>query len=726
MREPSRSPTSGSSLPCCPSPDLLAHPEVAGSEPRSADTVIIREAFQSTANGASETEINFSQFNWISGTMTVANVSRNEEGGERGGSDNGGEGGGGSAGCVLLDGSDVYGAKRPDGWLDTMRRYACPLPTGTAAFVLIDVLQVKANRISLTLDGAGNGGPTYTEGSAHTALHLEEYFHTENAAELAQDASGNPLAQELPFDSTANPRTSRCGHVDLQSITNASAVLLQPRCGIGNWRGADGVGVIGGFAAAAGGHFVVDGLVTAPDRWLRPNYYKKRRFRFVTHAPTDSSGDVRAFVLAPASAQNRSIPPMVTLSSCSADIGCDTVSGASPLTCSCIELCVGSTLRWAVVRQAELVALHVIGACDESGSTRNASLVHEVREAAIGPWPSPPPPTSPPYSPVHPPFSPPPAPPPAPPPIPPPNPPPSPPPSMPPSPPLPAPPPPPPPSPPPTPPPFPPSPPPPLPPPAPPPSPPPPRYPPFAPLPSGAVVVPVQATVIELGLTIAGDVASFDDTQKASLKETLKTELNCLEKVWCFLEVRVSAAGSINVAAILTIPDAAGGNATTVQQAATTLAAQPAASLSSSLGVSVEVTPSVQVSTGVTVPLAVAPPPPSPPPTPPPMSPPPSPAPSLPPPTSPVAASPSVAAGPLASPPSVTPTTGPNGGGSNQTPASANELPIGIITGAGGGVCLLICLFGVWLKKKRQANDMDKVVQPTRTHAPAASATVSI
>ena len=207
------------------------------------------------------------------------------------------------------------------------------------------------------------------------------------------------------------------------------------------------------------------------------------------------------------------------------------------------------------------------------------------------------------------------------------------------------------------------------PPPSPSPSPPLPHYPPFAPLPSGAVVVHVEATVVELGLTIAGDVASFDDTQKESLKEMLKVELNCLEKDGCYLEVRVSAAGSINVAAILTIPDAAGGNATAVQQAATTLAAQPAASLSTSLGVSVTSAPRIQVTTGVTVPLAVAPPPPSPPPTPPPMSPPPSPAPIF---------------------------------DTNQTPVSADEFPIGILAGAGGGAALvLIVLLARAMSSKR-------------------------
>ena len=227
--------------------------------------------------------------------------------------------------------------------------------------------------------------------------------------------------------------------------------------------------------------------------------------------------------------------------------------------------------------------------------------------------------------------------------------------------------------------------------------------------------MPVVATVVELGLTIAGDVASFDDAQKANLKESLQTQLNCLEKDGCFLEVRVSSAGSINVAAILTIPDAAGGNATAVQQAANTMAAQPASSLSVSLGVSVEVMPSVQISTSVTVPLAVAPPPPSPPPSPLPSPPLPSPpVPSPPPSASPT---PPVPAPTSLSPSTSSPTTGPNGGGSNQTPASEDDSPIGIIAGAAGGLCLLLCLYGVWLKR-REATTVEKMVH-TRSNVTA-------
>ena len=144
--------------------------ELLDNNPAGHNTVIVREAFQSSANGQDETEINFSQFNFVSGRMLVANISR-------------GDGGGGSgdaeAPCVLLDGSAVYGAERPDGWLDVMRRYACPIASvGTHAFLVVDVLRVKEGRVALALDGDGHGGPTYTEGEAHAKLQLDEYFFT--------------------------------------------------------------------------------------------------------------------------------------------------------------------------------------------------------------------------------------------------------------------------------------------------------------------------------------------------------------------------------------------------------------------------------------------------------------------------------------------------------------------------------------------------------------------
>ena len=161
--------------------------------------------------------------------------------------------------------------------------------------------------------------------------------------------------------------------------------------------------------------------------------------------------------------------------------------------------------------------------------------------------------------------------------------------------------------------------------------PPPPPRPPFSPIGAGETVASVPSTVVQLGLTISSDIASFE-ASKASLAASLKVELRCNEPS-CFLELRATTAGSVNVDVILTIPDstAAEGCAATaastsaaVQQAAIALVAKPVADLTASLGVSVASRTSVQVATGVMAALIVvaAPPPSLPSPVPPSPSPP--------------------------------------------------------------------------------------------------------
>ena len=59
---------------------------------------------------------------------------------------------------------------------------------------------------SIVRYGAQYGGPNFKEAlPAAQRLHLEEYFHTETSAPLAEDAMGNRLAEELPFDRSADP-----------------------------------------------------------------------------------------------------------------------------------------------------------------------------------------------------------------------------------------------------------------------------------------------------------------------------------------------------------------------------------------------------------------------------------------------------------------------------------------------------------------------------------------
>jgi len=147
-----------------------------------------------------------------------------------------------------------------------------------------------------------------------------------------------------------------------------------------------------------------------------------------------------------------------------------------------------------------------------------------------------------------------------------------------------------------------------------------------------------MATVLQLGLTIRGDMASFGATELGNLTSMLSTSLKCYHPA-CSMTVRASA-GSVLLSITLTIPNDGPGNvsATVVAAAASAsaLVATNASQLSSILGVTVEGTSPLSVQTAVSVPIVVAPPPPSPPPpSPPPPSPPPSPPPPSPPPPSP-------------------------------------------------------------------------------------------
>ena len=142
-------------------------------------------------------------------------------------------------------------------------------------------------------------------------------------------------------------------------------------------------------------------------------------------------------------------------------------------------------------------------------------------------------------------------------------------------------------------------------------------------------MVQVRATVVSLGLTIAGDVASFGAAQQAALRASLRASTGCEEPA-CFLELRIQA-GSIDVEGLLTIPHEASATGTgaaatiptptatiaAVQAAATTLVTSPPATISSALGVPVtSADPEVGTLADVVVPLAVAPPPPLLPPSP--------------------------------------------------------------------------------------------------------------
>eukprot|EP00438_Fugacium_kawagutii_P026472 Skav202783 [mRNA] locus=scaffold326:487231:501497:+ [translate_table: standard] len=267
------------------------------NNPAGHNTVVVREAFKD-----GET-INFSQLHWAVGQISTSDTMTDEIGP-----------------CLELDGSVPYGAERPDGWMQIMRRSACPLADGS--FVLIDVLQVKKDRTAMNLYGALYGGPNFNEAEPPTQrLHLEEFFHTDTAADLAEDAQGNRLPEELPFERGSDPGKYKwCSHVDPVLQPGAASILLQAQCGLGDFRPADGFGMVSGFSTAgeahpSGGRFVYDGLVTTVDRWFREHWLRKRRFRFVGDQAVGPEGDVRLFVLSPS--LNATEAPKV--GSCDAD-----------------------------------------------------------------------------------------------------------------------------------------------------------------------------------------------------------------------------------------------------------------------------------------------------------------------------------------------------------------------------------------------------------------------
>ena len=157
------------------------------------------------------------------------------------------------------------------------------------------------------------------------------------------------------------------------------------------------------------------------------------------------------------------------------------------------------------------------------------------------------------------------------------------------------------------------------PPPAPPLQPPSPAVPPFAPVSAGQAVVQVQATVITLNLQIAGDVNDFapGSSVRANLEANFRSRLECYDP--CLFRLLISSA-SVNVQALITVPNPPAGTApsaptanlaATVLAAASALTSQPAAALSAALAVTVTEAPTITVVENVAVPMIVAPPPPS-------------------------------------------------------------------------------------------------------------------
>ena len=213
-------------------------------------------------------------------------------------------------------------------------------------------------------------------------------------------------------------------------------------------------------------------------------------------------------------------------------------------------------------------------------------------------------------------------------------------------------------------------------------------------------MVDTPSTVVELGLTVAGDINTFGTAERDGLRDALRDTLGCFAPQ-CYISLRVSA-GSVSVTAVMVIPNGAATGASTiaaattaasVQAAATILAAQPATAVSANLGVTVESIAPAQVSQAV-VPLVVAPPPPS---APPPSPAPPPPSPATPPPLAVVALSPS--------PPQTAPTLEAGPASLQSANQSDDSLGVVVILVAVIVVLLLVlvAIFVVWRRKRATA-----------------------
>jgi len=146
--------------------------------------------------------------------------------------------------------------------------------------------------------------------------------------------------------------------------------------------------------------------------------------------------------------------------------------------------------------------------------------------------------------------------------------------------------------------------------------------PPFAPVMVGQAVVQVQATVITINLQVAGDVNDFGQgsSARANLDANFRSRLECYDP--CQLRLLFSSA-SVNVQALITVPNPPAGTApnlptanlaATVLEAANALTSQSPEALSAALAVNVTQAPAITVANNVAVPMVVvAPPPPLPP-----------------------------------------------------------------------------------------------------------------
>jgi hypothetical protein len=284
------------------------------NNPVGHNTIVIREAYPDGSD-----EINFSQLNFVTGSITKLVIP--------------------GVPCIHLDGSDVYGASRANGWFQRMHRWACEV--GTGGFIIIDSFAAQANRGPQAIYGAAYGGPNFAEPNrAHmqSELTVDEYFHTPSWLQGQVITGWTPEA--IAFKRSTAPKW--CSHTDVDLVVDvgggggdggaanrSSRAVLRSRCGEPYEEG-DAVGEIVGWAAG-GGSFVYDGLVSSPDRWGVAKLHQ-HRFRYEGSSTVGPSGDLRAFLMT--TSVSPALPAPSWIQICYA--------GQTPATC--VAVCVGTQL----------------------------------------------------------------------------------------------------------------------------------------------------------------------------------------------------------------------------------------------------------------------------------------------------------------------------------------------------------------------------------------------
>jgi hypothetical protein len=237
------------------------------NSPTGHNTLVIREAL---TTGTSP--VDFSQFQWEQGTIEATSFA--------------------GLTCQHLDGSQVYGSNKTNGWLQYMHRWFCTVAQGQ--YLLVEALAVKAARGRLSVYGAEYNGPNFAEtvAASYDLLTIDDYFYTPHWL------SGTEITNSTntTFDRSSAGRW--CSHTDVERAPGSGdrAVLIQTDCAFLDRVAESNITGRVSSWSEHGGQLTLDGVISAPNQWGTLNMHKNR-FRYVSANQTSSGGDVRAFLM---------------------------------------------------------------------------------------------------------------------------------------------------------------------------------------------------------------------------------------------------------------------------------------------------------------------------------------------------------------------------------------------------------------------------------------------